>query len=174
MLGVWLPLILETWCGICQTKITHLREVQYVWNLTHLAKSQLLATPCHLRKSYSNSRRHEQTTKNRKDLPLYHNSVLRVIRSYIVWNVIRRPSYMGSRCEVWWYVIEKFQFHCHPANSSLSSKRFCASSSRKLGREQKKEWRGRGRGKKEPLPLPPFFFSLPLITRLGTLATQAS
>ena len=42
--------------------------------------------------------------------------------------------------------------------SSLRSKRFRASSSRKLGREQKKEWRGRGRGKKEPLARKPHDF----------------
>ena len=61
------------------------------------------------------------------------------------------------------YVIEKFQFHCHPANSSLSSKRFCASSSRKLGREQRKKgMMGEGEGKEGTA-----------ITRLETLATQA-
>ena len=70
---------------------------------------------------------------------------------------------------------------------SLCSKRFRASSSRTLGREQKKkEWRGRGR-KKETLfpvlpsspPLSPFFFSCSrsnfrAITRSETLATQAN
>ena len=44
--------------------------------------------------------------------------------------------------------------------ASLRSKRFLASSSRKLGREQKKEWRGsgRGRGKKETLARKPHDF----------------
>ena len=41
---------------------------------------------------------------------------------------------------------------------SLRSKRFRASSLTKLGREQKKEWRGRGRGKKEPLARKPHDF----------------
>ena len=41
---------------------------------------------------------------------------------------------------------------------SLRSKRFRASSSRKLEREQKKEWRGRGRGVKEPSGSSPFHF----------------
>ena len=41
---------------------------------------------------------------------------------------------------------------------SLRSKRFRASSSRKLEREQKKEWRGRGRGKKEPIARKPYDF----------------
>ena len=55
---------------------------------------------------------------------------------------------------------------------SLHSKSFRASSSRKLGREQKKkEWGGRGKA------LPFFFFcsrsSFRAITRLETLATQA-
>ena len=59
---------------------------------------------------------------------------------------------------------------------SLHSKRFRASSSRKMGREQKKGMRGRGKGAKEtafpllPFPPPPpprpllffFFFVLPL------------
>ena len=43
--------------------------------------------------------------------------------------------------------------------ASLRSKRFLASSSRKLGREQKKEkGRGRGRGMKEPLARKPHDF----------------
>ena len=47
---------------------------------------------------------------------------------------------------------------------SLRSNRFRASSSRKLGRQQKKEWRERGRGEKEvtssslSFPVPFFFF----------------
>ena len=47
---------------------------------------------------------------------------------------------------------------------SLRSNRFRASSSRKLGRQQKKEWRERGRGEKAvtssslPFPVPFFFF----------------
>ena len=70
---------------------------------------------------------------------------------------------------------------------SLRSKRVLASSSRKLGREQKKkEWRGRGRGMKEwrfpllhsPSPFHLFFFcsrsNFRAVTRLETLATQAS
>ena len=63
---------------------------------------------------------------------------------------------------------------------SLRSNRFRASSSRKLGREQKKEWRERGRGEKEvtssslPFPVPFFFFFAPALTRLETLATQAT
>ena len=68
---------------------------------------------------------------------------------------------------------------------SLHSKRFRASSSRKMGLEQKKGMRGRGKGAKETafplLPSPPPFYFLffcsrsnyGAITRLGTLATQA-
>ena len=47
----------------------------------------------------------------------------------------------------------------------LRSKRFRSSSSRKLEREQKKEWRRKGRGVKEPyqaVPPPSIFFLLPL------------
>ena len=49
---------------------------------------------------------------------------------------------------------------------SLRSKRFRASSSRKLEREQNKEWRGRGRGVKERS-------KFRAIIRLETLVTQA-
>ena len=65
---------------------------------------------------------------------------------------------------------------------SLHSKRFRASSSRKLVREQKK-WNEEGEGSEgnsvssSPLPPPLFFFcsrsNFGAITRLGTLATQA-
>ena len=66
--------------------------------------------------------------------------------------------------------------------TSLPSKRFRASWSRKLGREQKKKrMKGRGRGVKEPLlssPSPFHFFcsrsNFRAITRLETLATQAT
>ena len=53
-------------------------------------------------------------------------------------------------------------------NVSLRSKRFLASSSTKLGREQKKkgitgeEEGNEGTSSPLPLPLPPFFFLLPL------------
>ena len=71
---------------------------------------------------------------------------------------------------------------------SLHSKSFRASSSRKMGREQKKGMRGEGEGSEgnsvssSPRPPPPpppsiFFFcsrsNYGAITRLGTLATQA-
>ena len=50
--------------------------------------------------------------------------------------------------------------------NSLRSKRFIASSSRKLGREQKqREWRGRGRCSRS---------NSRAVTRLETLATQAN
>ena len=51
--------------------------------------------------------------------------------------------------------------------NSLRNKRFIASSSTKLGREQKKrEWRGRGRCSRSN--------SRAVVTRLETLATQAN
>ena len=48
----------------------------------------------------------------------------------------------------------------HPSEGPLSlrGKRFRASSSRKLGREQKREWRGRRRGEKETLARKPHGF----------------
>ena len=57
-------------------------------------------------------------------------------------------------------------------STSLRSKRFLASSSRKLGREQKKERTGEGEGNET------FFFfcsrsNFRAVTRLETLATQA-
>ena len=67
--------------------------------------------------------------------------------------------------------------------SSLRSKRFCASSSRKVGTRAKKGMTGEGKGKEGTssspllLPLPLFFFcsrsNFRAITRLETLATQA-
>ena len=50
-------------------------------------------------------------------------------------------------------------FARHQLDTSLHSKHFRASSSRKLGREQKKkEWRGRGKGAKETLARKPHGF----------------
>ena len=64
--------------------------------------------------------------------------------------------------------------------SSLRSKRFRSSSSRKLGKEQKKDRNdegGKGKVSSSPLPLPPFFnhfrSNFRAITRLETLATHA-
>ena len=64
---------------------------------------------------------------------------------------------------------------------SLRSNRFRASSSRKLEREKKKRNDGRGEGERRRWPLLPspspfhfFFFFAPALTRLETLATQAT
>ena len=66
-------------------------------------------------------------------------------------------------------------------DTSLRSNRFRASSSRKLGREQKKGMTGEGKGREggdlffPPLPRSIFFFFFaPALTRLETLATQAT